>query len=155
MLDDYEADHNTGMDTCLISKLIYDYTSGYPFLVSKICKLLDESKELADKVSSSVWSEYGVDEAVRMLTREDGVALFESLSGKLTNYPDMKRVLYSILMEGKQITYNSLQNSIAQMKMYGFIKDDNGRVAVSNRIFETVLYNIYNGRGNEEQCVYG
>lgn len=42
MLSEYEADHNTGMDIRAIAELIYDYTSGYPFLVSRICKLLDE-----------------------------------------------------------------------------------------------------------------
>lgn len=41
MLDEYEADHNTGMDTVAIAKLIRDYTNGYPFLVSRICERLD------------------------------------------------------------------------------------------------------------------
>ncbi len=27
--------------------------------------------------------------------------------------------------------------------MYGFVRDDHGKVAVSNRIFETLLYNYY------------
>jgi hypothetical protein len=42
MLTDYEKDNNTGMDVALIAQLIYDYTSGYPVLVSNICKYLDE-----------------------------------------------------------------------------------------------------------------
>lgn len=42
MLREYEADYKTGMDVDGISELIYDYTSGYPFLVSRICKLIDE-----------------------------------------------------------------------------------------------------------------
>lgn len=36
MLTDYENDHHTGMDITRISQLIYDYTSGYPVLVSSI-----------------------------------------------------------------------------------------------------------------------
>ena len=32
---------------------------------------------------------------------------------------------------------------IADAEMFGFIRDDYGRVAVSNRIFETLLYNYY------------
>jgi len=32
MLDEYEADHNTGMDTAEIAKQIRAYTNGYPFL---------------------------------------------------------------------------------------------------------------------------
>ena len=36
MLMDYEKDYHTGMDVLEIAGLIYDYTSGYPFLVSRI-----------------------------------------------------------------------------------------------------------------------
>lgn len=42
MLAKYEADHHTDMDIPLIAKLLYDYISGYPFLVSRLCKLMDE-----------------------------------------------------------------------------------------------------------------
>ena len=42
MLRDYEADCHTGMNTEEIAALLYDYTSGYPFLVSRICQLIDE-----------------------------------------------------------------------------------------------------------------
>lgn len=42
MLKEYEHDYSTGMDIPLLSKLLYDYTSGYPFLVSRLCQLIDE-----------------------------------------------------------------------------------------------------------------
>lgn len=42
MLGEYESDKHTGMDIFHISQEIYAYTSGYPFLVSKICKIMDE-----------------------------------------------------------------------------------------------------------------
>ena len=42
MLKDYETDHDTGMDFQALAEVIHDYTSGYPFLVSRICKLMDE-----------------------------------------------------------------------------------------------------------------
>ena len=48
MLDEYESDHHTGMDIEKIAWTIRDYTAGYPFLVSRICQLLDE------KVSKSL-----------------------------------------------------------------------------------------------------
>jgi hypothetical protein len=41
MLKEYEADHHTGMDTEDIAKSIREYTNGYPFLVSRICQLID------------------------------------------------------------------------------------------------------------------
>ena len=42
MLKEYEADYHTGMDVCAVSEGIYEYTSGYPVLVSAICKRIDE-----------------------------------------------------------------------------------------------------------------
>ena len=42
MLDEYEADHQTGMNIVAIAEEIYQYTSGYPYLVSAICKIMDE-----------------------------------------------------------------------------------------------------------------
>ena len=42
MLTQYETDHHTGMDVSYAASRIRDYTSGYPFLVSRIC----HSKEL-------------------------------------------------------------------------------------------------------------
>ena len=42
MLRQYEDVYHTGMDIEKIAGLLYDYTSGYPYLVSRICKLIDE-----------------------------------------------------------------------------------------------------------------
>lgn len=42
MLKEYEKDYNTGMDINTMAELIYSYTSGYPFLVSRLCKFMDE-----------------------------------------------------------------------------------------------------------------
>ena len=42
MLDEYENDKHTGMDIQTVADEIYQYTSGYPVLVSSICKCIDE-----------------------------------------------------------------------------------------------------------------
>lgn len=80
MLKQYERDYQTGMDIDKMSHLIYDYTSGYPFLVSRLCKLLDEhiagSQGFPDK--HSAWTREGLLEAVKNLLNEKN-ALFESL----------------------------------------------------------------------------
>ena len=67
MLDDYERNHHTGMDTAQIAQEIYDYTSGYPFLVSRICLLLDTQlvENGTFKELSEAWTVRGVSEAVR------------------------------------------------------------------------------------------
>ncbi len=131
MLTDYENEHHTGMDIQKISQLIYDYTSGYPVLVSSICKLIDESFK---------WSESSVSEAVKIILKENN-ALFESLINKIEDYPDLYDYLYQILIEGRRISYNPDDSVIKLAMMYGFVKEENGSVVIANRIFETRLYN--------------
>lgn len=55
MLDKYETNHLTGMDTAEMAKHLRVYTGGYPYLVSRICQLLDEqvSHELG---AAATWS---------------------------------------------------------------------------------------------------
>ncbi len=141
MLDEYENDHHIGMDTADIAKLIRDYTNGYPFLVSRICQLLDEkiSKTMG---LSETWTDKGIDEAVKMLLSENNT-LFQSITKNLENYPELKKAIRSILMEGTKITWNSDQEDIAYMQMYGLIRNDHNAVKVANRIFETRLYNLF------------
>ncbi len=144
MLDEYEADHETGMDTASIAGMIYDYTSGYPVLVSSICKLIDEdfagSEDFPD--AHLAWSERGVLAAVNHLITEKNT-LFESLTDKVNMYPDLRDLLYSLLMTGRDISYNPDSPSIDIAMMFGFVKVEKTRVVVANRIFETRLYNMF------------
>lgn len=52
-------------------------------------------------------------------------------------------MLCSLLFTGKAIVYNPYEPSINVASMLGFVKNQNGTLAVSNRIFETWLYNLY------------
>lgn len=144
MLTDYESDHHTGMDIKEISALLYDYTSGYPFLVSRLCKLLDENlpniKEFSGALSP--WSIAGVLEAVKILLSEKNT-LFESLIGKLNDYPELKRMIYLLLFQGQSITYNADDPATDMAIMFGFAKKSEGTLQISNRIFETRLYNYF------------
>ena len=144
MLDEYEKDYHTGMDVELLAGLIREYTSGYPFLVSRICQLLDEEISVKKEYGSkkSAWTKKGFLEAVRILLSEKNM-LFESLREKLESYQELNSMLYSLLFTGKAIVYNYYETSINIATMFGFVKNENGVLAVSNRIFETWLYNLY------------
>ena len=144
MLAEYEVDHGIEMDRNIIAKMIYDYTSGYPFLVSRICKLIDEqiagSKDYTDEASA--WTEKGILEAVKNLLMEKNV-LFSSLINKLTDYPELRKLIYSLLFTGREIPFNQLTEPIEVAVMFGFIKEYEGNAIISNRIFESVLYNWF------------
>ena len=141
MLDEYEADHHTGMDTAKIARLIREYTNGYPFLVSRICQLIHEEVSKSMPLEEA-WTKTGVEEAVKLILAENNT-LFQSLTKNLNNYPELKASIRSILMEGTKLTWNPDQEDISQMKMYGLIRNDHNTVRIANRIFETRLYNLF------------
>lgn len=62
MLEEYEMDYHTGMDTQAVAEEIYGYTSGYPVLVSSICKRIDEKIAGSDgfKNPGRAWSKEGI-----------------------------------------------------------------------------------------------
>lgn len=148
MLDEYEADHHTGMDTGAIAKQIHDYTNGYPYLVSRICQLID-TKLVPVKMDSlgAAWTDQGVDEAIKEILQEDNT-LFESVMGKLINMPELKRQLKNILLRGETIPYLPDDEEQKLLRMHGFIRNDHNTIAVSNRIFEMRLYNYFIGESN-------
>jgi len=188
MLDEYEADHRTGMDTAAIAKQIREYTNGYPYLVSRICQLIDEqlmpegpqtpgeagvegertvpalqsSGEAVatdDKTSSvfqtpgEAWTEYGVDEAVKRLLSETGNAVFDSLTGKLVNYPQLKEKLRRLLLRGETIAWSPYDEEQRQLFMYGFIRNNHNTVAIANRVFEMLLYVYFIGENDQNNAL--
>ena len=149
MLDEYEADHHTGMDTGAIAKSIRGYTEGYPYLVSRICQLIDE--KMVPEVFESyeeAWTLYGVDEAVKRILQEDNT-FFDSVMGKLINMPELKVQLKNILMKGETVAYLPDDEEQRLLRMYGFIVNKHNTVAISNRIFEMRLYNYFIGESRK------
>lgn len=144
MLREYEADKVAGMDTDRMAEFIYDYTSGYPFLVSRICKLIDEKVSGSSRFPDehTAWTKAGGLEAVRILLSEKNT-LFDSLMGKIYDYPELRRLTYTILFGGEKIVYNPDEQWLDIAEMLGFVKNAGGNVKISNRIFEMRLYNYF------------
>lgn len=144
MLDEYEEDHETGMNVAEIAELIYDYTAGYPFLVSKLCRIMDEevcgSEDFSEK--HMAWTYAGFLKAQRILLEEKN-PLFESMVNKMYDFPELKHMIYSMLFTGKEHSYNALDQAIGMAEMFGFIKNENGTALIANRMFETVFYNFF------------
>ena len=144
MLKEYEKDVNTGMDTEMMAGLIYDETSGYPYLVCRLCKIMDE--ELPGRVDcrnlSEAWSREGFLMAERILVLEKNT-LFDSLNHKLEEYPELERVICRVLFNGEKIVYNPDLREIDIAIMFGFAKREGAAVVIANRVFETRLYNRF------------
>jgi hypothetical protein len=143
MLDEYEADHHTGMDTASIAKQIREYTNGYPFLVSRICQLIDEQfvPKKFDTLSKA-WTAEGIEKAVKVIISEDNT-LFDSIMGKLRDMPKLRGELRQILLSGETIAHSPDNDEQKQLRMYGFIVNNHNTVAIANKIFEMRLYNFF------------
>lgn len=139
MLLDYALEQECAIDTTLVAQDIYDYTSGYPYLVSRICQLIDETYKDG---RADAWTHEGILEAVRKLVRESN-SLFEDMAKKLKDYPDLGTMLRDILFCGKGIPFNLGTELVSMGTMFGFLKDEDGQVAISNRIFEIWFYNLF------------
>ena len=145
MLEEYEQDHNTGMDTDKVAEEIYQYTSGYPYLVSAICKYLDEDlpEEEGFENPACAWTSEGIAQAVKSLLNANSNPLFGSMAKQLDIYSDLRDMIKDILYQGKQISFSPLVKSMSLGIMFGFIKTENGHIAVANRIFEMALLNMF------------
>ena len=134
MLQEYESDHHTGMDTAQMAQMITDYTSGYPFFVSRVCQLIDKQ--------NFSWDKDGLQNAVKILLKEKNT-FFDDLTKKLEDFPEMKKMLKEILFSGYEPSFNIYYKHISIAAMFNYISDINGKVKISNRIIETWLYNLF------------
>ena len=144
MLREYEADNHTDMDIQAISEEICNYTSGYPVLVSTICKRIDE--DLVEHYGfhdlTAAWTKEGVEKAVSVILSESTL-LFESMTKQLDTYEELYRAIEDIIYCGKRIPFSLGEKSINLGAMFGFLKNDNGRVMIANRMFEMFLLNMF------------
>ncbi|MBQ5559436.1 MAG: (deoxy)nucleoside triphosphate pyrophosphohydrolase [Lachnospiraceae bacterium] len=75
MLSAYEEDAHTGMDIKTISEELYHYTHGYPYLVSWLCKWMDEE-------GNRNWSEDGIQKAQKAFLKLHCMIIFHLLLRK-------------------------------------------------------------------------
>ena len=136
MLTDYEEDEHTGMDIRDVSEEIYKYTTGYPFLVSKLCKVIDEQLD-------KDWTIAGVQTATKQTILEKNT-LFTSLTKNLENYPELKQFIFAISINSEEVTYDVNNPVMDFATMFSIIRFDARRkVRIHNIIFEEVLNNYF------------
>ena len=135
MLLEYDQDYHTCMDIVDISKEIYSYTSGYPFLVSQVCKLIDEAL-------NKDWTRYGVSKAVKLMIKAPKLpTLFDDLNIK--NNQELANFLYNILLVGEKYRFAGGVEVIDTALRYDFIKVVNEEIHVHNKIFEILITDYF------------
>ncbi|MBQ3733306.1 MAG: hypothetical protein II859_05030, partial [Bacteroidales bacterium] len=145
MLGDYENDVHTGMDIQAVSEEIYKYTSGYPVLVSYICKIIDERLE-------AVWTLDNIQSAVKIIAKGDNVTLIDDLSKNLENNTELRDFLYSIVVNGQEYTYTMVDPMVKLANMFSYIKENQrGKTTIHNLIFEEALFVYFGNKTMREQ----
>ncbi len=88
------------------------------------------------------WTKKGITRAVKMLLGEN-IPLFDSMVKQLDLYREMREMMEQILYQGRKISFSPAEKSINLGLMFGFLKEENGHVAVANRIFEMYLMDLF------------
>ncbi len=155
MLGEYESDWHTGMDIDAVSQAIYEYTSGYPFLVSRLCQIMAErvNDQSTQEERLDSWNAEGFQSAVRLLLKTP-CTLFDDMVKKLAQYPQMREMIYAILFQGEKFSYEAENERISIGVMFGFLKEREGSVVISNRIFEMKLYNLFLSEAETDNRIY-
>ena len=136
MLDEYCADKGVKMNTKQIADCLFYHTSGYPFLVSKLCKTIDE--DILPNKLEKTWTLEDMDESVRLLLKEKNTN-FDSLIKNLENNQDLYNFVYRIIIEGEVLLFNPHDSLIDLGLMHGIFKEG-GQIKIHNRIYEQALY---------------
>lgn len=138
MLEKYSKDNGLDMEIEELSKEIYKFTGGYPFLVSRVCQLVDEYI-LDDR--SKEWTKYHIQRAIKKLINEKNM-LFDDLIKNLENNKDLYKFIYEVLVLNISKVYNINNPTIELGTMFGYlVADDENNVMVSNQILKEVIYN--------------
>lgn len=137
MLKEYSEDKNVQINIKEISEKIYFYTNGYPFLVSRICQIIDESQ--------LIWSEDNIDKSVKELLQENNT-LFDDLVKNIENNHEFREYIFDLIINCTEKTFNIHNPVINLGVIFGYLKNIDGRVKISNRIFEQMLYNYFSSK---------
>ncbi len=148
MLDDYVEEKGVKMDTQGIADHLFYYTSGYPFLVSKLCKMVDE--QFMPEKGIKEWTNEDIDKAVQKLLFEDNTN-FETLAKYLENDPELYKLVYRVAIDGEKVGYNLFDPTTNIAVLYGILVNKNNYFAIHNRIYQEVLTNYMIARMSHNQ----
>ena len=147
MLNQYAADMDILMNIQTVSEKIYFYTRGYPFLVSWICKWIDER-------GGRQWTAQNVENAEKELLKNDNT-LFDDMFKNIENNKQLKQAVSIVLFEGKKIPFAKTSPAINLGVMFGILAERAQCVAIANIVFEVFLYNHMITEKIMEQYTFG
>lgn len=137
MLNEYAEDKKIQINIKEISEKIHFYTDGYPFLVSRLCQIID-TNELG-------WNKENLERAVKELLQESNT-LFDDLIKNVENNIELREYIFDLIINVSEKTFNIDNPTINLGVIFGYFKNYNGKVSISNRIFQERLYNYFSSK---------
>lgn len=142
MLKQYSDDKTISMNFKEIAEAIHFYTNGYPFLVSRLSQIIDEDLILENENS---WDLEYINKAVKEILQENNT-LFDDLIKNVENNQELSEYIFDLIINGNEKTFN-IDNPIINLGVvFGYFENINGRVKISNRIFQERLYNYFSSK---------
>ncbi len=139
MLLEYAKEQHVKIDIAPFSEKLFYFTAGYPFLVSYLCRIIDE--KILPKKKKKEWKPEDLVEAVQIALTENNTN-FESLIKNLENNPDLYDLVFKIIMNEREFSFNTDNPVISTGTIYGILrKNENNKAQVHNRLYEQRLYN--------------
>jgi len=142
MLVDYENDHHTGMNISEIAQEIRFYTNGYPYLVSRICLLIETELDRN-------WTLEGVQEAI-MIMLDENSTLFDDLFKKIEENEGLYSLMFDLTIGKIKLTYNADNPPTKFGLMFGFLTKGADGLKIHNQIFEIRIANYFASRNATE-----
>lgn len=156
MLQQYIDENNATTEIEYIAEDIYFYTNGYPYFVSKLCKIIDE------EIKSSTWCKNDVIHAVKILLNTEDNTNFDTVIKNLESSKELFTLTEKILIGGEDILYDPSAKIINLGRIHGiFRKNRDGKLSIFNKIYEEKISNymistrsIENSTFNTVQSIY-
>jgi energy-coupling factor transporter ATP-binding protein EcfA2 len=140
MLEDYCQEQNVRMNTEGVAHALFYYTAGYPFLVSALCKIVDE--EIMSKKTERVWTEFDIETAAdKLIKAERSTTNFDTLVKNLENSPELYDLIYRLVIEGEYIPYNLHAPVVNFALQHGIVGNSPEGLVIHNRIYREVIAN--------------
>ncbi len=152
MLADYCQERGVTMNIDAIAEKLFYYTSGYPFLVSKLCKMIDE--DLLPERETQEWTENDIEIAVQALVKENNTN-FDSLIKNLENNEMLYQAVYEVTIESNYVPFNIYHSLTNLGVLLGIFVAGNGggRIKIHNRIYTEVLVNYMSDKVRQPKSV--
>lgn len=143
MLRDYSKERNIKIDYPEISERLFYLTSGYPFLVSYLCKILDE--EIQEIQTAKECLPAHLDHAIQLCMAKNNTN-FESLIKNLENNSELYELVFKIIMSEQEFSFN-LHNPVINLGViHGVLRKHDAKTSIHNRIYEQLIYNYMSSK---------